>query len=234
MSAMYKCVFLDLDDTVWNFHDNARLSLSDIFEQRKLNRYFVDFQEFFAIYYAKNAELWELYGKGAVTQEFLIVERFRYSLSQMGVNDERLSAEIAGQYLEILPTQKKLMPNAIETLEYLSAKYPLSLVSNGFTQVQYQKIRSSGIEHYFTHIVLSENAGALKPDPRIFRYALTLNNALPSEAVMIGDSLASDIWGAKNAGIASIFLSPSPPPANSNIPQGTITIGNLKELRQLL
>jgi putative hydrolase of the HAD superfamily len=232
MSAMYKCVFFDLDDTVWNFHGNALLSLSDIFDLHKLNRYFTDFEEFFSIYYAKNTELWELYGKGTVTQEFLMVERFRYSLSQMGVNDERLSAQIAEQYLNILPTKKQLMPNAVETLEYLSAKYPLTLVSNGFTKVQYQKLRSSDIEHFFTHIVLSENAGALKPDPRIFQYALTLNNALPSEAVMIGDSLESDIWGAKNAGIAPILLSPFSPARL--IPQGTTTLSNLKELMLLL
>ena len=152
---MYKYVFIDLDDTIWDFHANAKLSLHDMFIDRELGRYFENFEEFFRIYAKRNIELWEAYGKGEITKEFLMSERFRYPLAKMGVDDRELAEEIGIQYLDILPTKTALMPYAKEILDYLHAKYPLTIISNGFTEVQYKKLRSSDIEHYFSHIVLS-------------------------------------------------------------------------------
>lgn len=202
---MYKYVFIDLDDTVWDFHTNAKLSLQAMFIDRQLDRYFEKFDDFFSIYAKKNIELWEAYGKGEVTKEFLMAERFRYPLAKMGVDDHTLADEIGHQYLDILPTQKTLMPDAIEVLDYLKARYPLTIISNGFTEVQYKKLESSGIRHYFDYIVLSEQAKALKPDKKIFEYALKLNSAPSREAIMIGDSYEADIRGAQNAGIDQVF-----------------------------
>ncbi len=177
-----------------------------MYAERKLDNYFTGFDEFFRIYAKRNIELWEAYGKGEITQDFLKAERFRYPLSKMGVDNQQLAEEIGKQYLEILPTKTVLMPEAREVLNYLSTKYPLTLLSNGFTEVQYKKIRSSHIEHFFMHIVLSEAAGALKPDKKIFEYALQLNNAIASDTIMIGDSYVADIEGANNAGIDQIYF----------------------------
>jgi putative hydrolase of the HAD superfamily len=202
----YRYVFLDLDDTIWDFHANARLSLQKMYEQQALNRYFENFEEFFQIYARRNIELWEMYGKGEITKEFLMSERFRYPLAKMGLDDMQLAEAIGKQYLEILPEQTALLPSARELLDYLYPKYPLTLISNGFVEVQYKKLKSCRIEHYFSHVVLSEQAGALKPDREIFNYALQLNQASPEEAIMIGDSFSADIEGAKNAGIDQIYL----------------------------
>ena len=228
----YRFVFVDLDDTLWDFHTNARISLELMFNDRGLNRYFTGFDEFFRIYAKRNIELWEAYGKGEITQEFLKAERFRYPLSKMGVDDAELAEEIGHQYLDILPTQKVLMPGATEILDYLSAKYPLSIISNGFKETQHRKIASSGIGHYFSHIVLSEEAGALKPDPKIFEYAMQLNGAKSGECIMIGDSYAADIQGAKNAGIDQVYF-----PLNGRVNDNetaTHIICELKQLRELL
>jgi putative hydrolase of the HAD superfamily len=203
---MYRFVFIDLDDTLWDFHTNARLSLEIMFNERDLNRHFENFDEFFRIYAKRNIELWEAYGKGEISKDFLMTERFRYPLSRMGVDDLELAEEIGHQYLDILPTQKALMPDAIEVLEYLAAKYPITIISNGFTEVQYKKIDSSGIRKYFKHILLSEEAGALKPNPEIFEYALKLNKAGADETIMIGDSWAADIVGAAAAGIDQVYF----------------------------
>jgi len=202
----YRYVFLDLDDTLWDFHANARLSLQKMYEQQALNRYFENFEEFFQIYARRNIELWEMYGKGEITKEFLMSERFRYPLAKMGLDDLQLAEAIGKQYLEILPEQTSLLPFARELLDYLYPKYPLTLISNGFVEVQYKKLKSCRIEHYFSHVVLSEQACALKPDREIFNYALRLNQATPEEAIMIGDSFSADIEGAKNAGIDQIYL----------------------------
>lgn len=228
----YRYIFIDLDDTLWDFHTNARISLELMFHDRRLDHYFKDFDEFFRIYAKRNIELWEAYGKGEITQDFLKAERFRYPLSKMGVNDEELAEEIGHQYLDVLPTQKVLMPQALEILEYLSARYPLTLISNGFKETQHRKINSSGIADFFSHIVLSEEAGALKPDPKIFHYAMQLNNASADECIMIGDSYAADIQGAINAGIDQVYY-PLDGLQKDNQP-ATYFIRNLSELKQWL
>ena len=228
---MYRYVFLDLDDTIWDFHGNARLSLKDVFDLQNLQNYFTDFEEFFAVYAKKNSELWVQYAKGEITQEFLMAERFRYPLAKMGLDDEKLAKTIGNQYLDLLPTKTCLMPFARETLDCLSAKYPLTLVSNGFTKVQFGKLRSSGIEHYFRHIVLSEFANALKPDRKIFDYALQLNGAKPAETVMLGDNYETDIRGAQNAGIDQIYFPLNFP---DKIPPCTYIIRSLEEVHGIL
>jgi len=208
--------------------------MKDMFDDRGLIRYFDNFDQFFDIYAHRNIELWELYGKGEITKEYLSKERFLYPLSRMGVNDEELAEQIGRQYLDNLPTKTALMPHAIELLDYLTEKkYPLTIISNGFVEVQYRKMHSSGIGHYFNHVVLSEAAGALKPDKRIFEYALKLNGAKPSEAIMIGDSYAADIIGAQNAGIDSVFY-PLHYPETGEIPECTYMIRSLKEVMDIL
>lgn len=232
MTKSYKFVFIDLDDTLWDFHTNARRSLELMFVSHGLNNHFDSFDTFFDIYAKKNIELWEAYGKGEITREFLMTERFRYPLSKMGVNNLELSDEIGRQYLNILPEQTALMPFAIEILDYLSEKYPLTIISNGFVEVQYRKLRSSDLGKYFQHIVLSQEAKALKPDPEIFRYALKLNGANAEDCIMIGDSYAADIVGAGNANIDQVYY-----PLNGNLnadQKATHIISSLKELYNIL
>lgn len=226
--GLYKYIFIDLDDTIWDFHANAKSSLSEIYESRHLNRYFDSFEQYFSIYAKRNLELWELYGKGVITKDYLSQERFRYPLQQVGVDDALLAHAIGVEYLEMLPSRTALVPYAIELLEHLHPRYPLTIVSNGFVEVQYKKLRSAGLEHYFTHVVLSEEAKALKPDKRIFEHAMKLNGAKPSEVLMIGDSYEADIVGAQNAGIDHVWLNSANRVHMKN--KATYTIANLNEL----
>lgn len=230
---MYKYVFLDLDDTIWDFHANARTSLQQMYEDRKLDRYFSRFDEFFDIYAKRNIELWEQYGKGEVSKEYLQAERFRYPLSKVGIDDQQLAEAIGEQYLKILPTCTALMPHARELLDYLYEKYPLTIVSNGFEETQHNKLQSSGINHYFKHIVLSESAKALKPSKQIFDYALMLNHAKAEETIMIGDSYEADIKGAINAGIDQVYF-PLKPVLPENKPECTYMIDSLEEVFAIL
>lgn len=229
---MYKFVFMDLDDTLWDFHTNARLSLQQMFTERNLKEYFEDFDEFFRIYAKRNIELWESYGKREITKEFLMAERFRYPLLKMGLDDVLLAEAIGHQYLDLLPTQTTLMEDAFEVLDYLKSKYSLTIISNGFIEVQYKKIKSSGLEHYFDHVVLSEEANAWKPDKKIFEYALELNKGTAKEAIMIGDTYEADIRGAQNAGMDHIYF-----PLNSQFEEhqtATYRITKLIDLMDIL
>jgi putative hydrolase of the HAD superfamily len=232
-NKQYKCVFLDLDDTIWDFHANAKAVLHDIFEEQQLHRYFSDFEEYFSIYAKRNLELWEMYGKGQITKAFLNVERFRHPMLKVGIDDMILAEKTGIRFLDLLPTRTELIPYAKELLDYLSAKYPLTVVSNGFIEVQYKKIHSCQLEKYFNHVVLSEEANALKPDKHIFQYALELNHATANQTIMIGDSYEADIVGAQNAGIDQLFFQLNHEPINTK-KKPTFTVRHLEEILSIL
>lgn len=233
LKKQYKAVFIDLDDTLWDFHTNARLTLKTIFVNHSLQRYFENFDRFFDVYAARNIQLWEAYSKSEITKDFLMTERFRYPLATAGIYNVPLAEQMGIEFLDLLPDQTTLMPHALELLPYLSSKYPLTIISNGFIEVQYRKMKSSRIEPYVTHIVLSEAVGVLKPEKAIFDYALTLNNLDAHDVVMIGDSYAADIVGARNAGIDQIYY-PLNYPTDRDAIQSTHTIRSLQDVFDIL
>ena len=228
---MYKHVFIDLDDTLWDFHANAKATLEEIYEEKKLYTHFDSFDHYFILYAKRNLELWEMYGKGEITKEFLNFERFRHPLAHVGADDVVMARQIGTEFLQNLPNKTILIPHATELLDYLYPKYPLTIISNGFIEVQYKKLRNSNLEHYFAHIVLSEAAKALKPDKKIFEYALKQNNAKASESIMIGDSYDADIIGARNAGIDQIYFNPH---RHEKSKEATYKIMNLNEVMKVL
>ena len=229
----YKYIFLDLDDTIWDFHANAKASLKDIFYARRLNEQYEDFENFYRVYSIKNLELWSQYGQGLITKEYLIMERFLHPLKHVGIDDRELAFKMNTEFLDILSTKTILMPYALELLDYCTDKnYPMTIISNGFTEVQYRKLRNSHIEQYFAHVVLSESAGALKPSPEIFEYALRLNDADKSETLMIGDSFDADIMGAVRSGIDAVYLNNSH--KTMEMPENVIEIFSLKEVFELI
>ena len=230
---MYKYVFIDLDDTLWDFHANAKSSLHEIYEQKNLGQFFDSFEQYFNLYAKRNIELWEEYGKGTISKAELSLERFQHPLIQVGVDNAPLAKQIGDEYLALLPSRTMLVPYAMELLDYLAPKYPLTIVSNGFVEVQYKKLHSCNIGHYFAHVVLSEAAQALKPDKRIFEYALQLNNATASETIMIGDSYEADIVGARNANINQIYFQPKPNAVDKDR-VATYQVKSLKEIMNIL
>ena len=230
---MYKNLFFDLDDTLWAFSENAYDTFLEMYEKHRYSRFFHSFSHFYGLYQQRNSELWVEYAEGKVTKDELNRQRFFYPLQAVGVEDALLAKQFSEDFFAVIPTKSKLMPHAGEVLDYLHGRYTLSIVSNGFVEVQYRKIRNSGIAGYFDHIVLSEEAGALKPDKRIFEHALRLNDARPDETLMVGDLYQADIAGAQNASIDQAYFNwrgtPLPP---ANAP--TYTIRSLRELMEIL
>jgi putative hydrolase of the HAD superfamily len=92
----------------------------------------------------------------------------------------------------------------------LAERYPLTILSNGFKEVQYYKFAHSGLQDCFRHTIISEEVGVNKPQPEIFRIALQRNGLTADQVVMIGDSYSSDILGAQAAGIDQIWLHDGP------------------------
>jgi len=230
---MYKHIFLDLDDTIWDFHANAKISLNTAFDNLDLNAHFESFDDYFQIYLKRNLELWDLYGKGEITKNELQTERFAYPLRQAGIENEELGKTMGEMYLELLPERTMLIPHTRELLDYLAEKYTLTIISNGFVEVQHRKLKNSDIAHYFAHIVLSDDVKVLKPDRKIFDYALKLNNAQANEAIMIGDLFQTDILGAQNAGIDQIFFNRHKKGLKEN-ETASYVVNSLREIFEIL
>jgi putative hydrolase of the HAD superfamily len=191
-----------------------------------------DFDAFFNIYTAHNHRLWDRYAKGFIKQEELRWKRIYLSLLDFKIANEQLSKDMSLEFLQILPTKKKLFPHTIEILNYLKEKdYKMHLITNGFESVQMQKIKNADIAHYFTEVVTSETSNSLKPNKEIFEFALKTANATLSESIMIGDNETADIQGGINIGMDTVFVNhlkvaPTLP--------ATYTITHLKELEALL
>ncbi|MFS2891973.1 HAD-IA family hydrolase, partial [Phocaeicola vulgatus] len=155
--------------------------------------------------YGKNEELWNEYGAGRITKDELNEQRFAYPLLQVGVADKALVKAYSDNFFDDIVYKKKLMPHAREALEYLASAYNLYILSNGFRELQEQKMRSAGVEGYFKKIVLSEDIGVHKPFPEIFYFAMSATQSELHTSLMIGDNWKNDVEGAKNVGMGNVY-----------------------------
>ena len=241
----YKAVFLDWDDTIGDWIRSAYLAQQDLFNHYRLGEFFTDFEKYFDQYESHNLELWRRYGLGEITKEFLQRDRFLYPITQAlggsetlyrSENMVRLADQIGKDFLRLTNQYFSLLPDADEVVRYLAAKYPLTIISNGFGEVQHYKIAHSGLKDCFAHILLSEEVGINKPQPGIYEEALKRNDISPNEAVMIGDSYNSDISGAKAAGIDQIWIRRplSDTPAGDGQRTATYEVTKLRDVMELL
>lgn len=232
-SNRYRHIFFDLDHTLWDFDANSRITLEDVFNHYRLHEKIGgNFNEFFAKYTVHNKTLWERYQKGFISAEELKWKRMWRTLLEFKLADEPLSKEMSTRFLEILPTQQGMFPYSKEILSYLKGKqYTLHLITNGFEKTQWSKIRNSGIDHYFTHVITSETSMSMKPEKEIFSYAVNKAGTDFRTSIMIGDNLDADIAGAMNAGMDAIFVNHI---KETPTIQPTYTIHHLQELEQIL
>jgi putative hydrolase of the HAD superfamily len=149
-----------------------------------------------------------LYDTGKIESDVIRKERFKQVLEVFNAYDQKLSEDISYNYLHTCPTKCKLIPKALETVEYLAGKYSLTIVTNGFEDIQHTKLKSMDLNQYFDHVITSQRAGAKKPSREIFDFALSTNGIAAPQAIMIGDNLRTDIAGARNAAIDSVFYNP--------------------------
>ena len=205
----YKCVFFDLDHTLWDYECNAKETLLDLHISYKLEERGVPFNDFHQHFQRINLELWALYDRGAIDNSVIRHQRFKKVLEEFSISEDKLSAELSLEYLNGCPKKSNLVPYAREVLDYLSGRYTMTIITNGFDEIQNVKLISGEITHYFNHIITSQKAGHKKPSREIFEYALSLNDLHCGEAIMIGDNLITDIGGARNASIDTVYFNPA-------------------------
>ncbi len=150
-------------------------------------------------------------------KEYYQVHSWERALADFGIADEVLARTLSTTFREERRKRHHLFDDAIPLLEKLQGTYPLALVTNGSPCLQREKIKGSGIGHYFDSITISGDLYTRKPEKEVFHAALDGVNAQPHEAVMIGNSLDSDILGANQLGIYSIWLNRDNQPNDTGI-----------------
>jgi putative hydrolase of the HAD superfamily len=204
MNNHIKHVFFDLDHTLWDFDKNSRLTFQKIFNLNKLE---VNLDDFLEIYEPINLKYWKLYREEKVSKSALRYGRLKEAFDGVGVAvDDSLINNLSDAYIDQLSTFNNLFDGTFEILDYLSSKYQLHIITNGFEEAQEKKLATSNIKHYFKTVTNSEMVGVKKPNPKIFNFALDIAKAKSSESIMIGDSLEADIEGAHKIGMDTIHF----------------------------
>ena len=228
----YKNLFIDLDDTLWDTYHNNKKCLEELYTDHHFDRYYASFEAFFAIYWPHNELLWKQYRAGEIDRQTLIIDRFRYVLRPLGIEDTQSVLAVNNDFLQRTTTKTGLVPGAIELLEYLRPSYRMYILSNGFREVQDKKLRNSGLAPYFTRMILSEDAGIQKRHKGIFDFALINTNSRRNETLMIGDCFEADIFGAHQSRIDQLWFNPQDLPPQEFTP--TYTVKRLEEIKGIL
>jgi len=204
----YKRILMDIDDTLFDFQAGNRRAVGLLMEELGLASPTV-FDEYQAI----NHACWEALDRGEMTQEVLHVERFRRFLA--GKNRDDDPKPIADRFAELLGMQAILFDHALEVVGEISKHVPVIVLTNGITVIQKKRMSLSPLKDVISGMVISQEFGVSKPDPRIYLHAL--GDVAPSEALMVGDSLKSDILGANRAGIDACWYNPHNKPLPNDV-----------------
>jgi len=204
----YKTILWDLDGTLWDLNGNTTIALKQLFQRYESSNFQNTSQEEFLKCYPKhNERVWALYREGKIAKEELRNKRFIVLFDEVNAKYDLDFVELfATEFLAICPRLPHLIEGAREILELSKDKYTQVILTNGFIEVQGFKMAAAEIEHYFSTVVYSEEAGVRKPHQAIFDLALQRANCTAEEALMIGDDWDADILGARNAGIDQVFF----------------------------
>ncbi len=199
-------VFLDLDNTLWDFDGNAEEALKVLFERHQLEfhtNYQVD--QFISLYKDVNHAYWARYENGEVDKETLRTRRFTDTFELMGLPHALHPNNVWQEYLDICPLMTRMMTGALECLELLSKNYKIGILTNGFEETQAIKLKESGIGKFVDFVQSSERVGLAKPDVEFFKLALNSVNCTAENAIYIGDNFKTDVIGGLSAGIKTYW-----------------------------
>ncbi len=225
---MFEYLFLDLDDTILDFG----MAESVAIEKTLIFAGIAPTQENKSLYSRINKGLWEALERNEVTREELKVRRFALLFEALGVDADPQQA--SDEYVRLLGIGHYFLPGAEEAVANLSKKYRLFLASNGTASVQKGRMTSANLYRFFEKSFVSEEIGANKPSKEYFERAFAqIPGFDKSKALIVGDSLSSDIRGGNNAGIATCWVNPKGLPRRDDI-RVDYEIKALSELEALL
>lgn len=225
---MFRFLFLDLDDTILDFHKAESIAIAKAFRSVGVE----PTEALITRYSQVNKMHWQMLERGELTREEVLVQRFSYLFRELGLDADPQTCQ--KNYEDFLCIGHYFIEGAEELLPWLASRFQLYLASNGTAKVQAARLKSSGIGPYFTEIFISQEIGFNKPSAEYFKRCFSrIPNFDPNEAIIIGDSLTSDIKGGNNAGIHTCWFNPSAQPRNPEIPCD-YEIRSLSELKDIL
>ena len=200
---MIEFLFLDLDDTILDFHKAERIALS-----KTIRSFGVEpTEEILNRYHAINKWHWEQLELGTMTRPEILVGRFAMLFRELGMEVD--ASQCAKVYETNLSIGHYFLPGSEEAVKRLHKKYRLFLASNGTAVVQHGRMTSAGLYPYFEQVFVSQEIGHNKPSKAYFDACFSrIPNFDPEKAIMVGDSLSSDIKGGINAGIKTVWINP--------------------------
>lgn len=208
---MIKAVLIDIDNTLLDFDAYVQNAMKDGFEMFGLGIYD---DSMFQVFRQINNEMWKKIEQGTLTFEELLKQRWNRIFSALGISfDGCIFEKYFGEYLfdSAIPVS-----GALSLLDYLKDRYILCVASNGPYEQQLNRLKKGKMLPYFSKLFISEKIGVSKPSEEFFSHCLRELNTerrrkglceiLPSEVIMIGDSLTSDMAGAVNVGFRTCFF----------------------------
>lgn len=196
----YKILLFDLDDTLLDFGANEKESLTKLFQQHGYT-----FDELFQVYHRVNKQLWADYENGKIALHEVLNTRFSKTMLALGQDVDGVEWE--DQYREYLDSGFQLMEGALEVCQRLSASHRLFIVTNGVTKTQINRLKQTGLYGFFEDIFTSQGIGFQKPSKGFFDYVMGhIRDFDRRDALVIGDSLNTDIKGGIHAGMDTCWM----------------------------
>ena len=211
---MIEFLLLDLDDTILDFHKAERIAIA-----KSIRDFGVEPTEaVLGRYHVINKWHWEQLELGKMTREEVLVGRFAMLFQEMGITVN--AVDVARAYEKNLAIGHYFLPGAEEAVDTLHKKYRLFLVSNGTASVQKGRMTRANLYRFFEKVFVSQEIGHNKPAKAYFDACFAqIPDFDPVKAVIVGDSLSSDIQGGINAGIKTCWVNPShAAPKNGIVP----------------
>lgn len=202
----YQHIFFDLDHTLWDFSVNCAETLTDLHERHQLSNLNIPLPDFIMHYREINDRMWNDLHHGKVTIEEIRNHRFSQTFNRFGLDASHVPVGMDEQFIALCPTKSNVFAHTHNILDYLSGNYVLHILTNGFRETQRTKLKSAGLDHYFEHVIHADESGYMKPDKRMFDYALKTTGIEVHQCIMIGDDLYADVLGAKNVGMDHVFV----------------------------
>lgn len=201
---MIEFLFLDLDDTILDFHKAERIAIA-----KTIRDFGVEpTEDVLSRYHIINKWHWEQLELGAMTREEVLVGRFAVLFREFGVDVDPVA--VARAYEKNLSIGHYFLPGAEEAVDKLHNKYRLFLASNGTASVQKGRMTSANLYRFFEKVFISQEIGHNKPSKAYFDACFAqIPGFDPARAMIVGDSLSSDIQGGINAGIATCWVNPT-------------------------
>ncbi len=226
--SKYKILLFDADGTLMDFHRSEYEAVKEALEFYNIPSTDDVIQKYSEI----NAGYWRMLERGDIEKSKLYAARWQTLIEYYGFNAN--AQNISDKYIERLATKSYMLDGALEMCQKLYGKYKMYIVTNGQKYIQRGRLFPSPLFKYFDDCFISEDVGYEKPSIKYFDYVAS---AIPDfdadKAIVIGDSLTSDMQGGINAGIDTCWYNPShkKAPDNMNL---TYTVGDFSELLDIL